>query len=60
LGKFSSVLDDYEQEVAANGRVCPPEDRVCLTYCRQRKGKSSGGTLFLSDMGLVATVDAAI
>jgi DNA helicase II / ATP-dependent DNA helicase PcrA len=29
------------------------KERLCLTYCRERKGKPSGGTMFLSEMGLV-------
>lgn len=29
------------------------KDRLCLTYCQRRNGKPTGGTLFLSEMGLV-------
>jgi DNA polymerase III epsilon subunit family exonuclease len=34
------------------------KDRLCLTCCQQRNGRSTGGTLFLSEMGLVSELSA--
>jgi superfamily I DNA/RNA helicase len=34
------------------------KDRLALTWCKERNGKPSGGTMFLTEMGLTAAQPA--
>jgi DNA helicase II / ATP-dependent DNA helicase PcrA len=58
LPGYFAMKDGLEAEILEARRLLyvamtRAKDRLCLTYCRERRGKPSGGTMFLSEMGLV-------
>jgi hypothetical protein len=57
LPGITALTENREDEIQEARRLLyvamtRTKDRLCLTHCRQRNGKSTGGTKFLSEMGL--------
>jgi DNA helicase-2/ATP-dependent DNA helicase PcrA len=58
LPGYLAMTENRENEIQEARRLLyvamtRAKDRLHLTYCHQRSGKPSGGTLFLSEMGLL-------
>jgi DNA polymerase III epsilon subunit-like protein len=65
LPGFHQICENLEDEIAEARRVLyvamtRAKDRLCLTYCREREGRPSGGTMFLSEMDLAVSDGRAI
>jgi len=64
LPGFHAMQENRENDIHEARRLLyvamtRAKDRLCLTHCRQRNGRPTGGTLFLSDMGLIETAKSA-
>src|SRR5206468_3632983 len=57
LPGWRELRDNLEDEIREARRVLyvamtRAKDRLCLSYCRQRQGRTTGGTMFLDEIGL--------
>jgi DNA polymerase III epsilon subunit family exonuclease len=64
LPGYKALADGLQAEVREARRLLyvamtRAKDRLTITYCRERGGKSSGGTMFLDEMGLTGRRPAA-
>ncbi len=65
LPGYAAINEDREDEINEAGRLLyvamtRAKDRLCLTYCRERRGRPSGGTTFLGEMGLIGSNDKSL
>jgi DNA polymerase III epsilon subunit family exonuclease len=63
LPGWRELRDNLEDEIREARRVLyvamtRAKDRLCLSYCRQRQGRTTGGTMFLDEIGLTTETTA--
>jgi DNA polymerase III epsilon subunit family exonuclease len=62
LPGYYALAERREEEIREARRLLyvamtRAKDRLTLTYCRQRNGRPTGGTMFLQEMGLIAPAE---